>query len=179
MQMISKHAGMLELFDRKRNHTDPAQISVKTDNKYWFTIEGHSLLVSPRTVLRHFELNTPWNFGRLGQTYAHDDYGLDDYYDSASDFAKRHGIPQQTVSRLMAQGYTYEDIEQGKHLKVVDHLGNRYKSKAAMAKAYGISKFVFDKREKAGWSLEKALTTPTDTSKQPIGRMKQTGNDPS
>lgn len=44
-----------------------------------------------------------------------------------------------------------------------------------MAKAYGISKFVFDKREKTGWSLEKALTTPTDTSKQPIGRMKQTG----
>lgn len=74
----------------------------------------------------------------------------------------------------MAQGYTYEDIEQGKHLKVVDHLGNRYKSKAAMAKAYGISKFVFDKREKAGWSLGKALTTPTDTKKQPISRMKQT-----
>lgn len=48
-------------------------------------------------------------------------------------------------------------------IKVVDHLGNRYKSKAAIAKAYGISKFVFDKREKSGWSLEKVLTTPTDT----------------
>ncbi len=43
---------------------------------------------------------------------------------------------------------------------VVDHLGNRYKSKAAMAEAYGLSRFVFDKREKAGWDLEKALTTP-------------------
>lgn len=119
-------------------------------------------------------MDTPWNFGRLGQTHAYDDYGEDDYYESASDFAKRKGIPQQTVSRLMAQGYTYEDIEQEKHLKVVDHLGNRYKSKAAMAEAYGISKFVFDKREKAGWSLEKALTTPTDTKKQPIDRMKRT-----
>ena len=39
-------------------------------------IEGHCLLVSPRTVLRHFELGTPWNFGRLGQTDAHDDYNL-------------------------------------------------------------------------------------------------------
>lgn len=76
MQMISEHAGMLELFDRQRNHTDPAQISVKTNNKYWFMIEGHCLLVSPRTVLRHFELGTPWNFGRLGQTDAHDDYNL-------------------------------------------------------------------------------------------------------
>lgn len=104
MQMISEHAGMLELFDRQRSHTDPAQISVKTDNKYWFMIEGHSLLVSPRTVLRHFELGTPWNFGRLGRTHAYDDYGEDDYYESASDFAKRNGIPQQTVSRLMAQG---------------------------------------------------------------------------
>ena len=117
--MISEHAGMLELFDRQRNHTDTAQISMKTDNKYWFTIEGHSLLVSPRTVLRHFELDTPWNFGRLGRTHAYDDYGEDNYYESASDFAKRNGIPQQTVSRLMARGYTYEDIEQGKHLKVV------------------------------------------------------------
>jgi len=36
-----------------------------------------------------------------------------------------------------------------------------------MAKAYRISKFVFDKREKSGWSLEKVLTTPTDTKKGP------------
>ena len=55
---MSEYAKMLELFDRQRNHTDPAQISVKTDDKYWFTIEGHSLLVSPRMVLRHFELDT-------------------------------------------------------------------------------------------------------------------------
>lgn len=34
MQMISEHAGMLELFDQQRNHTDPAQISVKSDDKY-------------------------------------------------------------------------------------------------------------------------------------------------
>ena len=75
----------------------------------------------------------------------------------------KNRYPQNALSRPMAQGYTYEDIEQWKHLKVVDHLGNRYKSKAAIAKAYGISKFVFDKREKSGWSLEKVLTTPTDT----------------
>lgn len=75
----------------------------------------------------------------------------------------KNRYPQNALSRPMAQGYTYEDIEQWKYLKVVDHLGNRYKSKAAIAKAYGISKFVFDKREKSGWSLEKVLTTPTDT----------------
>ena len=50
MQMISEHSEMLELFDRQRNHIDPAQISVKSDIKYWFTIEGHSLLVSPRAI---------------------------------------------------------------------------------------------------------------------------------
>lgn len=102
MQMISEHSEMLELFDRQRNHAAPAQINVKSDGKYWFTIEGRSLLVSPRTVLRHFELNTPCNFGRLGQTHVYDDYGEDDYYESASDFAKRYDIPQQTVSRLYA-----------------------------------------------------------------------------
>ena len=29
MQMISEHAGMLELFDQQRNHIDPAQIHLK------------------------------------------------------------------------------------------------------------------------------------------------------
>ena len=74
-------------------------------------------------------------------------------------------MSQQQVSRLLAKGFTYADIEQGKHLKVVGSQGNRYKSKAAMAKAYGLSKFVFDKREKAGWDFERALTTPARNNK--------------
>lgn len=73
----------------------------------------------------------------------------------------------EILGDYVKSGYTYADIEQGKHLKVNDHLGNRYKSKAAMAQAYGLSKFVFDKREKAGWSLDRILTTPVDESKTP------------
>lgn len=167
MQTIKEHAEMLKLFDRVRNTgIDPGTISVKENHKYWFMIEGCPVYVSPRTVYRHFKLNTSWNFGRLGQNRAYNDYGKEDYYDSASDFAKRNGLAQQTVSRLMEKGFTYEDIEQGKHLKVVDHLGNRYKSKAAMAEAYGISRSLFIKREEAGWSLEKALTTPACSARE-------------
>ena len=47
MQMISEHAGMLELFDRQRNHTDPAQISVKTNNKYSVSYTHLTLPTTP------------------------------------------------------------------------------------------------------------------------------------
>ena len=67
MQTIKKHAEMLKLFDRVRNTgVDPGTIRIKESHKYWFVIEGRHVYVSPGTVYRHFELNTPWNFGRLG-----------------------------------------------------------------------------------------------------------------
>lgn len=71
----------------------------------------------------------------------------------------KNRYPQHGLSRPMAQGYTYEDIEQGKHLKVLDHLRNRYKSKAAMAEVHEINRSLFVKREEAERSLKKARTT--------------------
>ena len=48
--------------------------------------------------------------------------------------------------------------------EVTDHLGNKYRSRSLMAKAYGISSLTLGDRLKRGWSVEEALTTPIDTS---------------
>lgn len=50
-----------------------------------------------------------------------------------------------------------------------DHLGNQYKSKMAMCRAYGISYNVFTYRIRdGGMSIEEALTTPVKKQKDAI-----------
>ena len=44
--------------------------------------------------------------------------------------------------------------------KAKDHLGNEYKSKAAMCRAYKINEASYDKRISLGWSIKDALTKP-------------------
>ena len=44
--------------------------------------------------------------------------------------------------------------------EVVDFKGKVFPSKAAMCRAYGISVSTYTNRRKAGWTQEKALTTP-------------------
>lgn len=168
IQTIAEMPEMMNLFDEEKNMSAASDISVRDGvNKYWFLIEGQSFLVAPRTIFDHLNSGADWNLNRLGREKRIGGVGQYTYYISQTDFATKNGLSQQQVSRLLKSGYTYADIEQGKHLKVNDHLGNRYKSKAAMAQAYGLSKFVFDKREKAGWSLDRILTTPVDESKTP------------
>lgn len=51
----------------------------------------------------------------------------------------------------------------GKEVK--DHLGNTYRNKTAMCKAYGLSPSAFNKRLKSEWTLEESLTLPWGWSK--------------
>ena len=167
VETLAEVPDMLALYDKEKNTAPASSVIVREGNRsYWFIIEKQSFFVTPRTIFDHLKEGRQWRLSKLGKEHSTNGFGTNRYYESQSDFAICNGMTQQQVSRLLAKGYTYADIEQGKHLKVVDHLGNRYKSKAAMAQAYGISKFVFDKREKAGWDLEKALTTPVRDSKQ-------------
>lgn len=166
IETIEEMPEMLALYNKEKNTAPASSVSVREGNKsYWFIIEKQSIFVTPRTIFDHLKEGRQWRLSTLGKKHSTDGFGTDRYYESQSDFAICNGMTQQQVSRLLAKGYTYTDIEQGKHLKVVDHLGNRYKSKAAMAQAYGLNKFVFDKRKKAGWNLEKALTTPVRDNK--------------
>ena len=45
---------------------------------------------------------------------------------------------------------------------IKDHLGNKYDSCEEMCAAYGINNTDYYRRIRAGWSIEKALTTPDD-----------------
>lgn len=172
-ESIADIPDMKELFDIAKNGVLPQAINAKEAiNKYWFTIEGKSVQLIPRTVYRHLQSGAKWRTGSLGTTKEDcmGDFGQEEYYATQGEFAEKMGMSQQTVSRLVRSGFSYADIEQGLHLPVVDHLGKRYKSKTAMAQAYGLTKFVFDKREKAGWTLQKILTTPVNHSKCPYGK---------
>ena len=53
------------------------------------------------------------------------------------------------------------NISNSPKFKVHDHLGNHFKSVAAMARHYGLSRNTYLSRIEFGWSLEKALTTST------------------
>lgn len=44
---------------------------------------------------------------------------------------------------------------------IVDHLGNEYPTVIAMIKAHGLTKKIYQQRKKAGWDLERILTTPS------------------
>ena len=57
-------------------------------------------------------------------------------------------------------GWSLEEALTGKKKPdpVIDHLGNEYKSKTEMCKAYGVRLDVYCQRRKRGWSLEEALT---------------------
>lgn len=48
-----------------------------------------------------------------------------------------------------------------------DHLGREYPSRLARAKAWGISPVTVDQRIAAGWSVERALTSPPSHSPAP------------
>ena len=76
------------------------------------------------------------------------------------------------ISNLYKYGYKDEDIcsafslgvDLFEYMKlpkgrgVEDHLGNRFKTKKAMALHYGLNETLIEKRLRNGWSLEDALT---------------------
>ena len=49
--------------------------------------------------------------------------------------------------------------------KIIDHLGNEFSSTAELCKHYNISKKLYQSRKKAGWNIEKILTTPHKNTK--------------
>lgn len=72
--------------------------------------------------------------------------------------------------RVHVQGLSIEEaltrplVSKRSAIKVTDHLGNEYRSRSLMAKAYGLTPLTLSERLKRGWSVEEALTTPIDTS---------------
>lgn len=96
---------------------------------------------------------------------------LGNKFNNISQMARHWGIsPSVFHRRVHVQGLSVEEALttpiSRKHSaqEVIDHLGNKYRSRSLMAKAYGISSLTLGDRLKRGWSIEEALTTPIDTS---------------
>lgn len=85
-------------------------------------------------------------------------------YSSIKALAKEVNIPyQRLLYRLNNCRSVDEAIQFKSRLTILsrDHLGNDYPSLSAMAKAYHLSPRVLITRLNYGWSVKKALTTPT------------------
>ncbi len=54
--------------------------------------------------------------------------------------------------------------------KPKDHLGNEFETIKAMIDHYGITRSAYDKRIRAGWSLEKTLTMPLRKTRERVRR---------
>lgn len=96
---------------------------------------------------------------------------LGNRFNNNAQMARHWGIsPSLLHRRVHDKGMSLEDALttpiSRKHSaqEVTDHLGNKYRSRSLMAKAYGISSLTVGDRLKRGWSMEEALTTPIDTS---------------
>lgn len=97
---------------------------------------------------------------------------LGNYYKSLADMARAHNLAPVTLANRLNRGMTIEDAlttpvrEHGMYAsrECYDHLGNKYPSYKARANAYGKHANVVKERLAKGYTLEDALTIPTDAS---------------
>ena len=88
---------------------------------------------------------------------------LGNKYSSRSLMAKAYGISALTTP---IDTSTYRKTKKVSKVKIQDHKGNWYDSYYELAKAYGLSfSTLYGRVAKLGWSIEKALLTPTQERK--------------
>jgi hypothetical protein len=94
---------------------------------------------------------------------------LGNVYASRRKRAAAYGVSYQTVDKRLASGMSLEQAltmevrprnERNCKLAPYDHNGKMYSSVAAMIEFYNVPIRIVTSRLRAGWGLEKALTTP-------------------
>lgn len=89
-------------------------------------------------------------------------------YTSIKEMCKQYNIhPEAFSRRIKVYGWSIEKalttpVKPNGGLKCTDHTGKRFKSITKMCKYHNIERKVFEYRISHGWSLEDALTKPTD-----------------
>ena len=89
-----------------------------------------------------------------------------------SELCKKYNVSLRVFKERTNAGWSvdkalrtrYRKPQQNKHT-VYGINNDKYKSEEDMCKAYGINRTTFKMRIKAGWGLEKALTTPVKEPK--------------
>lgn len=87
-------------------------------------------------------------------------------FTSLSGIAKEYGVSLPTITKLLEEGKTSEEVTYQLSQKYVkDHLGNRFSTTSEMTKHYGVHISTFLNRQHRGWSLEEALTGKREKNK--------------
>lgn len=92
-------------------------------------------------------------------------------YKSQLEFVKEYGFSRTYFVKCLDKGMSLDEIVSNyRNFKDgrVDHLGKEFKTEKEMAKHWGISLEVYKGRRRSGWSLEKSLTTPTRSVREPV-----------
>ena len=88
-------------------------------------------------------------------------------YSGYSALASDLGISSSYMYRGLSKGRTVEDVVKEHNLRcVTDHLGNKFNTQKAMLNHWGISEYSYRTRINKGWSLERALSTPSKTNRK-------------
>lgn len=119
-------------------------------------------------------LTTPVNKSTV---YNKEDH-LGHIFASKKEMCEHWGISVSSFDERIKKGWTLQKaletpIQSGYHSVVEDHLGNKFKSIAKMCEYWGISFAAYNHRISKGYTLERALTTPsgwTNKCKDPKGR---------
>lgn len=87
-------------------------------------------------------------------------------YVNHREMCKSYGVPfERYVARVTIRKWSLEDAlcpekKSGSEIPARDHLGKDYPSLSAMARAWNLSPNCLFIRLEAGWTIERALTTP-------------------
>lgn len=101
---------------------------------------------------------------------------LGNEYKSIKSMAMHYGLPDYVVSTRIKKGWTMQEVLTTPCKQIVqhhfdknnisDHMGNIFNSQKEMCEYWNVDRNSFDKRLQSGWSVEKALTTPTKKYKK-------------
>lgn len=92
-------------------------------------------------------------------------------YKSQLEFIKDYGFSRTYFMKCQTKGMSLDEIVSNyKNFKDgrVGHLGKEFKTEKEMAQHWGVSLEVYKGRRRSGWSLEKSLTTPTRSVREPV-----------
>ncbi|MCR5117119.1 MAG: hypothetical protein K6A97_06390 [Lachnospiraceae bacterium] len=101
---------------------------------------------------------------------------LGNEFESIKSLAKHYNLPDYVVAARLKKGWSIEaavTTPKRDTIKpyidrnnVVDHEGNSFKSQKEMCEFWKVDRASFGKRLEAGWTIERALTTPTKRYKK-------------
>lgn len=108
---------------------------------------------------------------------------LGNEFESLTAMCKHYGLSTCAYKNRLAKGWSLQQALETPNAKFLpeskrtDHLGNVYETAKAMVSHYGLTLDTYNRRIKIGWSIEKALTTPIDTTKHGKPEVDHTGRE--